>query len=141
MNISLRQATSDDLPFVYNSWLKAYKHSSRFAQRITNEVFFKYHHQVIDRILARGAKVLIATPENDEHTILGYIVYEPYNALVLHFCYVKMPFRRFGVAHKLLSPLLSEAGLNGTLVTFSHWTKDMDWASEKLKLQYNPYLI
>jgi len=141
LQIAIRNGTEADLPLIFNSWLKAYKHSSRFAQRITNEVYYKYHHAVIERILARGASVLVATPSDDSQTILGYLVAEQLDVPTLHFTYVKAPFRRFGIARQLLASYMLSVGTCQTAV-FTHWTKDCDWATEQLTfLQYNPYLI
>ena len=141
MQINIRPATADDLPFIFNSWLKAYKHSSLFAKRIKHEVFFKYHHAVVERILARGATVLVATPVDDQNTILGYVVAEPLDVPTLHFVYVKAPFRRFGIGRQLALAMVARLGA-ADAVDFTHWTKDMDWASEKLpSFTYNPYKI
>jgi hypothetical protein len=141
MNIQVRKATADDIPFIFNSWLKAYKHSSLFAKRIKHEVFFKYHHAVVERIIYRIPLILIATPAGDSSTILGYIVSEALDCPTIHFCYVKAPFRRFGVARQLLGATLQQLGTS-QVQDFTHWTKDMDWATEKLPtLRYNPYKL
>jgi ribosomal protein S18 acetylase RimI-like enzyme len=141
VNVSIRPATADDIPFIFNSWLKAYKHSSLFAKRIKHEVFFKYHHAVIERILARGAKVFVATPIHDPDTIIGYCVAEQLDVTTLHFIYVKSAFRRFGVGRQLALSTVAALGA-AEAVDFTHWTRDMDWAAEKLpSFTYNPYKI
>lgn len=138
-DLSVRTMRPTDLPFVYNSWLKSYKTRSQFARRITDEVFYRWHKLVVERILGRaGTQVLVATPKDDADTILGYLVVENQEVPVAHFAYVKTSFRRLGIARALLD----RAGLDPAYSEFTHWTRDMDWVTEKLKtFKYNPYRL
>lgn len=135
LTISIRQGVVDDAAFIFSTWLRSYAGSSYFARKIPRKTFFAYHHQIIERIIARNATVLVATPEDDPSTILGYLVHE---GPVLHYIYTKGPFRRLGIA----SRLIKESGLDLNKSQFTHWTYDADdllplWPG----LSYNPYLI
>lgn len=133
--IELRVAKPEDLNFIFATWLKSYRHSSQFARRISNTVFFTWHHKVIERLIGRGAQISVAHPKGEPDVILGYGCAELFDGQpVVHFIYVKKPFRRMGVATKLLE------GLTPTL--FTHWTADTEWIVKKRpELMYNPYLI
>lgn len=137
--IEVRPMRIEDQPFIFASWLNNYKNSSQFAKRIRNPEFFHFHHLVIERILLRSTtRVLIATPENDPNTILGYLVTESHDRPILHFCFVKATWRRLGVAGKLIES--ANVDLNNAV--FTHWTYECNQLTEKFpQLVYNPYLI
>jgi hypothetical protein len=92
--------------------------------------------------------VKVATPPDDEVTVYGFLVHRPPD--LLHMCFVKMPFRRDGIAHDLF------AGVQVEGATCTEWTKDFsDWIRERFqagfrrdkygrkhpvyKLNYNPF--
>lgn len=155
MNLSeeivFRTATADDKDFVFSTWLKSYKYSSYFAQRIKKYYFFKYHQKVLDAIWERETShCLIACLKEDESVILGYIVVERFEKPILHFIYVKSNFRNFGIAKSLID----ESEIDLSLAFFTHWCFvkvlnddgsyyfDNDWFFRKFpNLTYNPYLI
>jgi GNAT superfamily N-acetyltransferase len=93
---------------------------------------------LIQRLIGRS-KVLLAKNQEDDEQIFGYIVAETLSPdrPIVHYCYVKEPFRRLGIASKLyatVTPL-------GEGAWASHWNRRIaKLASEKdLKLKYNPY--
>lgn len=129
---SLRSGKPEDENFIFATWLRAYKHASSFARHIERPTFFKYHQAVIRRILDRGAAVTICTPGDDRDVILGYSITEPG---ILHFVYVKKPFRRLGIASSLIAEV-------GPQWVFTHATDDWRYLqSTRQMMQYNPYLI
>lgn len=135
-DIEIREATINDLPFIYSTWLRSYRYASQFAKKLSNAVFYEMHHKVIDGFIARGGKVSIAHPKDEPGVILGYICVEPNQPLV-QYVYVKKAFRKLGIAKSLLAAqkLPAEA-------IFTHWTSDTDWIIKKIQtLIYNPYLI
>src|SRR5205085_2532795 len=104
------------------------------ARHVPNDVFFadSGHWGVVDRCL-RGSVTLVATPEGDGDTILGWLCAAPE---VLHYAYVKAPFRRLGI----LSRLLFLAPSN--LATCTHWTPVVrEWATRGHRYTFNPYLL
>lgn len=134
--IEIRAATQTDLPFIYSTWLRSYRHASHFAKKISNEIFFDMHHRVIDGFIDRGGLVYVAHPKGEPEVILGYICVEP-NQPMIQYVYVKKPFRKMGIAKALYKKLDYPA-----TALFTHWTSDTDWIVKKLeKLTYNPYLI
>ena len=90
------------------------------------------HWGVVDRCLTGPRVVLVAHPEGDEDTILGWTCAE---LDVLHYVYVKAPFRRLGIARTLL-------GRYKPLTTCTHWTPVIrEWASRGRAYTFNPYLL
>lgn len=102
--IRIRAATETDAPFIFNSWLKCYRHSV-FAKEMQNEVYFEAHHKLIEGMVGQ-ATFLIACNDLDPAQIYGYAVGEHVdNTLVIHFIYMKEPYRKLGIAKLLASKL------------------------------------
>jgi hypothetical protein len=134
--VLIRDATSTDISFLFNSWLKSYK-ASAFAKHITGPVYFDLHHKVIEKLLTR-CKVRIACNPTDNNQIYSYAVYEVRDSVcVLHYAYTKEPFRQMG----MLGLLLDDAKLPETFF-YTHSTTSCGAVLAKLKSKgvYNPYL-
>lgn len=129
----------EDQAFIFSSWLRTYKHHSYFAKRIKHALFFKGHHAVIEHILEKPTTtVAIACPKGDLDTILGYLVYEPAKESrpVIHFVFVKEPFRRMGMAKTLFKS--QHIDINN--IFFTHWTFPVDELINKHpEMLYDPY--
>ena len=94
-NCRLRPIIEDDLPFLYNSWLKSYR-LSHFAEKVTNTIYFQDHHKLVERIL-QNSKVLMACNPSDPSQLYGYVVASSVDdIIVVHFLYVKHTFRNMG---------------------------------------------
>lgn len=136
--IEVRTAFLEDVPFIFATWLRSYRHASSFARKISNEVFYARHHMVVDMILKReGSSVLVAHPKGEPDVILGYLVTErqPDGTDVVHYTYVKKSFRQMGIARALWSTLEKKK------YTITHYTVDADWISNKYNTIYDPYRI
>lgn len=149
LQVEVRPGEPADLALVYATWLRSVRHSSLFSRGVSNRVFFAAHHLVIERLLGRGAQLLVAHPPGEPGVILGYLCYErvaPGMTIaglelaphVVHFIYTKGAFRRLGVARTLLD--VAGVDLNRSIVT--HLTSD---AAEQMKrfpgAEYWPYLL
>jgi hypothetical protein len=132
-DFTIRVHSKEDLPFIYSTWLKCFRHSSTFAKEISNDIYYKYHQMVIDRILNRGATIYVACDKLSPETVFGYILGE---GDVLHFLYVKKSFRKLGIGTALLDTY-------GIPEFISHLTKDSKKLSEryKPKMRYSPYHV
>ena len=140
VDIETRLAYLEDVPFIFATWLKSYRHASTFARKISNEIYYSRHHLVIDLILKRGgSKVYVAHPRGEPDVILGYMVTEvqPDDTAVMHYTYVKKSFRQMGIARSLW------ALLDKKTYIFTHFTADTDWIVRKYApdLIYDPYRI
>ena len=137
-DIEIREAFLEDVSFIFATWLRSYRHSSSFAKKISNEIYYARHHLVIDLILKReGSKVLVAHPKGEPDVILGYVVIEKQldGADVCHYTYVKKSFRQMGIASALWKVFDKKD------YTITHYTTDADWLVKKYNLTYDPYRI
>jgi hypothetical protein len=134
IQIRAYNAATDDR-FVYDSWLKYFYDYGTFTTGITKPIFHKFHRAIINQILGSPSGVALVAEQND--TILGYLCATP---TALHWVYTKYPFRRSGVATKLLAA----AGIDLNHCVYTHRTKDLaKWKfDEKFPgAIYNPYLM
>jgi GNAT superfamily N-acetyltransferase len=127
----LRQMDRGDESFVFATWLKSHR-QSRFASVIPADAYFRGHHLVIERILARpSVRATVAHPVGERDTILGYSVSE---GSTIHWVYVKLPFRGLGIARALLGDI------DVPHATISHLTKDAEKALLRWPcIIHNPY--
>jgi ribosomal protein S18 acetylase RimI-like enzyme len=137
--IEVRDAYLEDVSFIFATLLRSYRHASNFARKISNDVFYKYHHAFLDACLKRpGSKVIVAHPKGEPDIILGYLLSETRadGESVIHYSYVKKSFRQMGVARALWATLEKKP------YTITHFTVDADWITKKYtNLTYNPYLL
>lgn len=120
MTIAYRPAEIDDAPFVVSTWSRAFK-ESRSAGTIATEDWERVMHPQIQRILARPTVRTVVAYENTAPDFLyGYIAAEPERVdPVVHFVYVKEPYRRAGYARGLFATI----GIDPTArFFFTHWT-------------------
>lgn len=134
--IRLRPATEADVPFIFNSWLKCYRHSNN-TRGCENPVYFAQHHILLEGLCKR-ARIMIACNENDIAQIYGYVCSETVeDVLVIHFLYVKEMYRKFGVA----AILAADAGFKREApVFYTHRTFSSETLEKKFAMVYNPYL-
>ena len=79
-------------------------------RRTDRNWFASAQHLLIDGLLgAESIVCLVATAKDDPDQVYGYIVACP-GLRVLHWIYVKAPFRRAGVANRLMEASFSEPG-------------------------------
>jgi hypothetical protein len=105
MKILIRSANSNDVSFIYSTWLRSHRYDSELGKSCQNSVYYEHYKLVIDRILKDERTItFVACLESEPDTILGYLVGEPGT---IHYCYVKEDFRRFGLGRQLVYRLQS----------------------------------
>lgn len=136
--IAIRQGTTSDVPFIFSSWLKSYRSNSPFAGSVSERIYYDREHAIIERILARG-RTLVAHPEGDPGTIIGYLVAEQHTVpSIVHWLYVKGAWRRAGVGAKLVEA----AGLDMDDCHYTHQTKSTAHLVKRWPgLVYDPWLL
>ena len=135
--IRLRAATAEDVPFIFNSWLKSYR-QSLFARNITSTVYFSEHHKVLENLL-RNSTVIMACDKQDPTTVYGYICAGKVDGVfVLHYVYVKHSFRNLGVGKALLNAFDHDVN---TAAVYTHHTRMSERLAPKYNLLYHPYLL
>ena len=140
-NVVVRQGTADDVGFLFNSLLKSYRDAPA-VRGVPNDIYYKAHHAVIERILQRPCcTCLMAVDSEDPRVIYGYCLAEYVgDGLCLHYLYVKYSCRGMGLARKLVESLMLSTV---KAVTYSHRTRVVDNMSSKLEdnnWTFNPYL-
>ena len=134
--VRIRAATESDVNFIFNSWLKCYRHSINM-RGCENPVYFAQQHKVLEG-LCKKASVLIACNSLDISQIFGYSVAEKVDdCMVAHFVYVKDSFRRFGIATQLME---AQGWKKGEPMFYTHKTNVTDKLAEKHTMVYNPFL-
>lgn len=99
--IRFRDANQADVAFIFNSWLKSNR-SSALVQGVSNPVYFAQHHLLVEG-LVKTCKVVVASNADDTTQIFGYIVHDSVEGMpVVHYVYVKQPYRRLGLGALLL---------------------------------------
>lgn len=136
-NVVFRAATQADVNFIFNSWLK----SNRYSPSVLgceNPVYFAQHHMLIQGLL-KHSNVLMAVNATDTSQIYGYIVHQNIEgASVVHYLYVKEPYRLLGLAKMLMTT----AGIDAAVPFFvtHNTTATKKIMSQKSHVIFNPYL-
>ena len=131
----LRPATVDDVPLIRDSWKRSYKGGGR-APKCEPLVYWEGQAELIDALLKRSHVVVAVSPE-DSTQVFGWAAFEKRGRVgILHYCFVKAAFRRYGVARALLQEVSALPGL-----MHSHRTEDGDRLTRALRSTWNPYLL
>src|SRR5579859_1846901 len=101
----LRQHTTEDISFIYNSFLKSL-HNSFPIKFVPDTLYYGPQSQIIESLL-KTANVMVACYPEDPSEILGYVIYQEIDsALILHYIYVKQPYRMNHVASDIISKVI-----------------------------------
>jgi GNAT superfamily N-acetyltransferase len=105
VTFELRDGTEDDLRFVFATWLRGHWAGQEAARLSMGEMrrddYFALQHQRIDNLLASTARIRVAHPTGRPLVIAGWACIDQAPA-VLHYVHVKEPYRRKGVARRLI---------------------------------------
>lgn len=109
----IRPRRNTDDPLIYGTWLQGYYEKGLWPKGMEWLAFRAAHRLVVDRLLARGTTLVACAPDFEDQ-IFGYVCFE---AGVLHWIFVKGPFKRNGIGNSLMAA----AGFTRTgPFTFSH---------------------
>ncbi len=138
LEIVVRDAVQEDLPLIYNSWLKQYRESS-FTVGITNSVYYSQHRRLIDGLIT-SAQLKVACDPQDPTKIYSWACGELYEVPVIHFVYTKKQHRGQGIAKMLLEEI---GCVEGEHIISTHYinTEKTRELNKLNKIIYNPYLI
>lgn len=138
----LRPPAAEDVSFVFSSWLRSYRDAPAMAN-LTNTVYYKEMHRCIERVIqsdtCRVAVCCSAEP-GDENVIFGYAIGEALGSeLVLHWNYVKHPFRGFGIGKALETELLKNP--HNTITYSCHSKLSRALLKNRPDYVYNPFRL
>ena len=133
-DFELRDAGPDDIPFVRSTWLRDYRERSSFARRIADSEYQTFHRLLLDRISSR-ARTVVAFDAQAPEVLWGWACAEPH---VLHYVFVKRPFRNM----KLGAQLLHAVGFNdGDYYTHMTYAWEGLVRQKYPGAQFSPYRI
>lgn len=90
----VRTVRATDLSLVFDSWLKGWR-TSKYAGVIPNNLYFDTQRALIEDLIARGARIVVAHPPDNDDKILGWACGEQKdNLCVLHYIYTKTDVSR-----------------------------------------------
>lgn len=132
--VKIRLPRSEDLNFILSSYLKSYRNS---MSAIGNDLYFPNQQKVFEEILTRSMIAIACDPEHEDQIFgWGCCEYVAPEHAVLHYLYVKFPFRRNGLAKDIIAALIHE---NCLFVEYSHNTHASNLITKGY--QYNPFYL
>lgn len=155
-SVAIRQAVDDDIPFIFNSWLKTY-YRSEVAKRLTwmrelvpyarvmdcksigerdkPNIYYVLQRELIKSIL-EVAYVHTAYYVDDPNLLIGWACAEP-ERKVLHYVCIKPDYHGLGIAKELIESF----GFNSqNELIYTHRTEDLRNYYLPELWQYNPEL-
>jgi GNAT superfamily N-acetyltransferase len=140
---SIRHQTEHDQSYILNTWLMNFRCSNHLERMIRHNVYFEEQTHLIQKILTKS-KVIVAVDLEHDSQIFGYLVYnEVAHTKIIHYVYVKSPFRRLGIATALKDFVFGNVddddGKYPILTT--HYTRMSPLLNIKWNLTFNPYLL
>lgn len=131
-HLSIRPMVEHDTNFIYNSWLK----SAQADHDLPNSKFFDSYRDHIKEILKRS-KVIVACDPEDPTFLHGYMVCQQVEGVfILHWVYVKAPFRKMGVASDLIRSEFPALKQEPLVITYKNNKRSKMY--ESLKTIYKP---
>lgn len=105
--VEFRHAVIDDGNMILSDWLKSFRRSA-LATDMTNAIYFRGHEPLIKKALVKSQVICAVNPEDHAH-VFGWVCFEPGTLPILHYLYVKQPFRGFGIGKALFSNVQAES--------------------------------
>lgn len=130
MNISYRNITETDFPFIFATWLKGLYHGNSYYRKINQDLFYKKYHKILEYVL-NGSTVYIACMEDEPDVILGYSVF---SGTTLHWVFVKKAWRKLGIGKNLLPQQIERVSHISKLGETLMKQKELKWI-------YDPFLF
>lgn len=126
-NFIIRDFIDTDKYVIQSTWLNGLKFSSYWFRSIPNEVFFEQFKDYYYQIIKKSKTKVICLPDAPE-VLLGYAVYTDN---ILHWVYVKLAFRKLGLAKALVPENISIC---------TNLTKIGKSIADKKGITFNPFI-
>ena len=130
--VSLRPAVEADRNFIMATIMRGLYYGESWFSEIPKPVFMERYHKVVEYLLGKDTtQVLIACLKEDPETILGYSILTP-SMQVVHFVFVKKPWRGIGIAGSLVPADTRSA---------THLTKTGLSIIRAKNIDFNPFML
>lgn len=96
--VTIRDAQVSDQAFIYSSFLKGLYYGNDWFKAIDKNTFMSKYKAVLESLLIKSTTKVVCL-KDDPETVLGYAIYQPG---VLHYTFIKPPFRRMGLAKSII---------------------------------------
>lgn len=140
--VQLRPANSDDLPFIFNSWLKEVR--TEYPYNYIHEKTYHVKQNEFIKKTIENSLVIVACNEKNPLQIFGYICYQKIDDdIIFHMVYVKALFRNYDIGKQLIYEVFPEFGKKKSIITFlpkSFDRADLEKTLHLYKLYYDPFL-
>lgn len=133
--VAFREGTDYDKNFVLSAWLRSLRvsrpgifeftppqctspkripvDSGFFAAHMPHDLYYERFRPIIENRIYPKSNILIAYNPEDKDQIYGFAAYRHHtNVTVFSFCYVKQPFRKFGVGRQLFEIARSKTNVS-----------------------------
>jgi GNAT superfamily N-acetyltransferase len=136
--IAIRPYRAADNGVVLGPWARQIRSLAPFTE-MTTEEFNEHMHGVCCELIRRCTPLLAVHPDYSGQ-VFGWICSEiKRGQQILHFVYVRKPFRQMGIASALLDSVFPKLGEAPVFLT--HPSKTMRYHKDRWRLHYNPYLV
>ena len=134
VDIYIREANQDDLSFIQNSWIRSFRKS---VLQINDNIYGREQHKLVNKLISRSNCWLACNPD-ELYQIYGYIIFEKLAEIgIMHYVYVKSPYRRYGIATRLFKMIEHDSQYPCIVTHYTQWNKHLgSW-----NLTWNPYYL
>jgi GNAT superfamily N-acetyltransferase len=126
---------------VLDAWLRSNRRSD-WVRGVDSSVYIANHTTGITTVCdVAQVKRAVWREHPDQH--YGFVVYEPpdENDIVVHYLFVKKPFREYGIARRLLESTGWQPNMR-IIATHRTWVVDSSSPlAKKYNVAFNPYLF
>lgn len=133
----IRKPVPSDVEFLLKTWLREYRRA--LPRRLPDRLYYNEFQRVI-LALTRKSDARVVCDAKDANYICGFVVGNNYPAektAVVHFAYMRPPFRRLGLGTAALEDMGYQVGHE---IVATHWHPYLDRFEQK-ELIYNPYVL
>ncbi len=133
----IRRPVPSDVEFMLKTWLREMRKS--YPRSFPDRLYYNEFQKVI-LALTRKADARVICSATDANFIAGFVVgnvYAPQKTAVVHFAYIRPPFRRTGMVTNSLIDMGYEPGFE---IVATHWSPYMDRFRID-SLIYNPFTL
>lgn len=134
---TIRRPVPSDVEFMLKTWLREYR---RAVPRSFPDRLYYNEFQKVILALTRKSDARVICAADDSNFIAGFVVgnvYPEAQTAVVHFAYVRPPFRRSGLATAALEDMGYAPGME---IVATHWHPHLD-RFRLSNLIYNPHVL